>query len=72
MRITLAVIAAAIILGWSHSVTLAVGAGILAFFWSPRPMSKRRVIVEDLEKGTVQIQPHDRDTERYLNTRKDR
>jgi hypothetical protein len=71
MRITLAVIAAALILGYTHIWWLAAGGGIIAYFWVPRPASAKRVLVEDLEKGTVRIQPMDRDTEHYLKTRKD-
>lgn len=70
MRITAAIISAAIAGAVLHSLIVGLIAGAVVFsVWQKK--QTHRVIVEDLETGRITIQPMDDQTQRYLNSRKD-
>ena len=67
MRLTIAVIAAAIATHYLHS--LLVGIIIGALVWGTRQAAPtKRVMVEDLQTGKVRIMPGDARTRRFLNS----
>jgi hypothetical protein len=62
----------AFITAWLHwNIWAGIVAGLVAAIMLTPKASTHRVIVENIETGQVKIQPNDRATQQYLNTRND-